>query len=128
MTDLNLIETLEAPLPLGHYSQATVIQGCIYVSGQLPIDPFDDKRHFDTPEEQTLQTLRNLKAVVESAGGQLGTIAKVGIFITDIDFWPKVNFAYSQFFGEYKPARTAVPVVALPKGYLIEIDAVAYVA
>ena len=73
---LKFIETSDAPLPLGHYSQATVIKECIYVAGQLPIDPSDDSRQFDTPEAQTLQTLRNLEAVVLASGGAKSTIAK----------------------------------------------------
>ena len=124
---LKFIETSDAPLPLGHYSQATVIKECIYVAGQLPIDPSDDSRQFETPEAQTLQTLRNLEAVVLASGGAKSTIAKVSIFIADIGLWPNVNTAYAEFFGDHKPARTAVPVPALPKGFLVEIDAIAYV-
>ena len=93
----------------------------------MPIDPSDDSRQFETPEAQTLQTLRNLEAVVLASGGAKSTIAKVSIFIADIGLWPNVNTAYAEFFGDHKPARTAVPVPALPKGFLVEIDAIAYV-
>jgi 2-iminobutanoate/2-iminopropanoate deaminase len=121
------IETSAAPLPLGHYSQALVNAGIIYVSGQLPIDPNDDNVVFDTPEAQTLRTLQNLEAVVIASGGQKNTILKVTIFIADIALWPAVNKVYADFFGDHKPARSAVPVPALPKGFLVEIDAIAHI-
>lgn len=121
------INTSKAPLPLGHYSQAIVKENVIYVSGQLPIDPNDEDAVFVTPEEQTLRTLQNLEAVLKAAGGTKNSVVKVTIYISDIALWAAVNSAYSDFFGDHKPARSAVPVPALPKGCLVEIDAIAYV-
>ena len=112
---MEIINTDKAAQPLGHYSQAVVHNGLVYVSGQLPIDAKDTERYFETVEEQTLKTLENLQAVFRTT-----------IYISDISIWAQVNEVYSQFFGNHKPARSAVPVKNLPKGYLIEIEAIAF--
>lgn len=123
---MDVILTSNSPLPLGHYSQGIKKNDTIYVSGQLPIDPQDTSRQITDIKEQTLQTLKNLVAVVEAGGGDKTTIAKVTLFITDLAQWPEINEAYGAFFGAHKPTRSAVPVTGLPKGYGIEIEAIAY--
>jgi len=124
--ELQIIETSNAPLPAGHYSQATIANGLIFVAGQLPIKPNREKV-LGSIEEQTLQTLENVKAIVEAAGSDLHHIVKVTIYISDISLWEGVNKAYTAFFGEHKPARAMVPVKDLHYGFLIEIEAIAVV-
>ena len=120
------IITSKAPLPLGHYSQGIVKDNIIYVSGQLPIDPDNEDIVFVTPEEQTLRTLQNLEAVLDAAGSTKEDVVKVTVYISDILLWGAVNSAYANFFADHKPARSAVPVPALPRGYFVEIDAIAH--
>lgn len=124
---LQIIETPNAPLPAGHYSQATVANGFVFVAGQLPIKPVTKEKVLGSIEEQTLQTLQNVKAIVEAAGSGLHHIAKVTIYITDISLWDGVNKIYTDFFAAHKPARAIVPVKDLHYGFLIEIEAVAVV-
>lgn len=121
---LQIVETPNAPLPAGHYSQAIVANGFVYVAGQLPIKPNRDKV-LGSIEEQTLQTLENLKAIVEAAGSDLNHIVKVTVYISDISLWEGVNKIYTDFFGSHKPARAIVPVKDLHYGFQIEIEAVA---
>ena len=122
---MKIIETSEAAKPLGHYSQAVVHDGIVYVAGQLPIDPNNTDLFLETVEEQTLQTLKNLKAVLLAAGSDIDLVLKTTLYISDISIWAQVNQVYADFFGDHKPARAAVPTKNLPKGYLVEIEAVA---
>ena len=123
---LQIIETSNAPLPAGHYSQAIIANGLVFVAGQLPIKPNKEKV-LGSIEAQTLQTLENLKAIVEAAGSDLQHIVKVTVYISDIALWDGVNKVYTEFFGTHKPARAIVPVKDLHYGFQIEIDAVALV-
>jgi 2-iminobutanoate/2-iminopropanoate deaminase len=125
LMSLQIIQTSNAPLPAGHYSQATVANGFIFVAGQLPIKPITKEKVLGSIEEQTLQTLENVKAIVEAAGSDLNHVAKVTIYISDISLWDGVNKVYTEFFGAHKPARAIVPVKDLHYGFLIEIEAVA---
>ncbi len=118
------IETPNAPLPAGHYSQAMVWNNLIFVAGQLPLKPNKEKV-LGSIEEQTEQTLENVKAVVEAAGSDLNHVLKVTVYISDISLWDGVNKVYTKFFGEHKPARAIVPVKDLHYGFLIEIEAIA---
>lgn len=124
---MDRIQTETAPAPGGHYAQATVHDGTIYVSGQLSIDPVTGDKRPGSIEEQTRQVLENVVAVVRAAGGDLDTILKVTVFVADVKLWGAVNEVYSAFFGEHRPARAIVPTGALHYGFLIEIDAVAHV-
>ena len=122
---MEIISTELASKPLGHYSQAVVHNGLVYVAGQLPIDPQDESRFLETVEEQTLQTLNNLQAVLEAANSDRSLVLKATVYISDISIWAQVNEVYAYFFGDHKPARSAVPTKNLPKGYLVEIDVIA---
>jgi len=117
------ISTTKAPLALGHYEQAIVHQGLVFVSGQLPLTLSGDMP--EGIEAQTKQALENLKAILKEAGSELNQVLKATIFITDIALWSQANQVYASVFGSHKPARSAVPVQALPKGALIEIEAIA---
>ncbi|MAQ64476.1 MAG: enamine deaminase RidA [Acidimicrobiaceae bacterium] len=122
---MDIIDTELAAKPLGHYSQAIVHNGLVYVSGQLPIDPNDESRFLETVEDQTLQTLKNVQAVLAAANSDKSLVLKATVYISDISIWAQVNQVYTSFFGDHLPARSAVPTKNLPKGYLVEIDVIA---
>lgn len=122
---MKIIESNSAPAPLGHYSQAISHNGLVYVSGQLPIDPTNSSHIITDVHEQTIQTLKNLEAILIDAGSDKEHVLKVTIFISSLDVWPVVNAAYAEFFGSHKPARSAVPANGIPKGYAVEIEAIA---
>ena len=122
---MQIVQTNEAANPLGHYSQAVVHNNLVYVSGQLPINPNDESEFLETVEEQTLQTLKNLEFVLKAANSDISLVLKATVYISDISIWAQVNQVFATFFGDHKPARSAVPTKALPKGYLVETDAIA---
>lgn len=119
------IVTGDAPNAAGHYSQAIVHNGLVYVAGQLPIDPKDRNKPVGSIEEQTEQTLRNVAAILEAAGSGLDRVLQMTIYVSDISLWGGVNTAYARVMGEHKPARAVVPVKDLHYGYQIEIQAIA---
>lgn len=122
---IHKIFTPAAPTPAGHYSQATVFNNVVYISGQLPVVPETGEKVLGPIEDQTIQILKNIKAIAEAAGSDISKIIKVTIYISDIDLWGNVNKVYSDFFGTHKPARAIVPVKDLHYGFKIEIEAVA---
>ena len=122
---MQVIETRDAPTAAGHYSQAIVHNGVVYVAGQLPIDPKDKNRPVGSIEEQTERTLRNVEAILVAAGSGLDRVLQMTIFISDIELWGGVNTAYARVMGSHKPARAVVPVNDLHYGYQIEIQAIA---
>ena len=121
------IRTEAAPPAGGHYSQAVVHGGLVYVSGQLPIDAAGRRLQSDPVEAQTRQALQNLSAILEAAGSSIDRVLKVTVYVADIGLWDRVNGAYAEFFGEHRPARAVVPTGPLHFGLLVEIDAVAFV-
>lgn len=121
------IQTDKAPNPAGHYSQAVVHNGMVFVSGQIPIDPLTGEKITGSIEDQTSQVLKNLTAILEASGSSLAQVLKVTVYITDISLWGKVNEVYSQVFGEHKPARAIVPTRDLHYGFKIEVEAIAAV-
>ena len=119
------ISTPHAPTPAGHYSQATVHGGLVFVAGQLP---FDSARPGELPAgagAQTEKTLRNVEAILEAAGSGLDRLLSVTIYVSDIALWPEVNVAYAKILGDHRPARAVVPVPTLHHGALVEIQAIA---
>ena len=122
---MQAIETRDAPTAAGHYSQAIVHNGVVYVAGQLPIDPKDKNRPVGSIEEQTERTLRNVEAILVAAGSGLDRVLQMTIFISDIELWGGVNTTYARVMGSHKPARAVVPVNDLHYGYQIEIQAIA---
>ncbi len=121
------ITTDEAPAAGGHYSQALVHDGLVYVSGQLPIDPASGEKITGPIEEQTERTLANLDAILRAAGSDRDHVLKVTVYVSDIAHWGSVNEVYARFFGEHRPARAIVPTRDLHFGLQIEIDAIAAV-
>ena len=122
---MQAIETANAPTAAGHYSQAIVHNGVVYVAGQLPFDPKNRNKPVGSIEEQTEQTLRNVEAILVAAGSALDLVLQMTIYISDIELWGGVNAAYTRVMGTHKPARAVVPVKDLHYGYQIEIQAIA---
>lgn len=119
------ITTLKAPAPGGHYSQAIVHNGLVYVSGQLSIHPDTGEKVLGTIEQQTEQVLKNTAAVLEAAGSSLKQVIKTTVYISDIQLWDRVNQVYARYFGDHRPARTVVPTGPLHFGFQIEMEAIA---
>lgn len=121
----DIICTDNAPDPIGPYSQAVEVDSTLYCSGQIPVHP--QTGEIPEPlEAQTRQVLSNLRAVIKEAGGELEDVVKTTIYLTDIHSFAAVNAIYTEYFeGPAAPARSTVQVAALPKGALIEIDAIA---
>ena len=123
--DIQRISTTEAPSPGGHYSQAVVHNGLVFVSGQLSIDPKTGEKKLGSIEEQTEQALTNVHAILKAAGSDWDRVLKVNISIADIELWEAVNKVYARVLGENRPARAVIPCGKLHYGFLIEIEAVA---
>jgi len=123
--EIKSVLTPNAPAPGGHYSQAVVHGGLVYVSGQLPIDPKTGEKKLGSIEEQTEQTLNNVRAILQAAGSDLNRVLKMTIYISEIGLWGKVNEVYARMMGDHRPARAIVPVKELHHGFQIEIEAVA---
>ncbi len=119
------IHTPTAPAPAGHYSQAIVHGGLVFVAGQLPIDPAQPEQAVGSIEEQTEQTLRNVGAILQAAGSGLDRVVQMTIYISDISLWGRVNTVYTRVMGDHRPARAVVPTRDLHYGYQIEIQAIA---
>ena len=123
--EISRIFTPEAPIPAGHYSQAVVYNNIMFISGQIPAVPGSGEKLNGPIEEQTLQVLKNIKAITEAAGSDISKILKVTIYISDIELWGDVNKVYATFFGPHKPARAVLPVKDLHFGCKIEMEAIA---
>jgi 2-iminobutanoate/2-iminopropanoate deaminase len=120
-----VIYTDKAPKPIGPYSQAVCIDGWLFISGQIPLDPSTGTLVAPNFEKQVERVLENLKAIVEYAGGSLSSIVKTTIFLRDISMFPVFNEVYSKYFKEEPPARSVVEVKNLPRNAEIMIEAVA---
>jgi 2-iminobutanoate/2-iminopropanoate deaminase len=121
------IETADAPVPAGHYSQAIVHGGLVYVAGQLPIDPRSREKRVGSIEDQTEQVLRNVAAVLAASGSGLDRVVQMTVYVSDMSLWGRVNETYARVMGGHRPARAVVPVGPLHHGYQIEIQAIAAV-
>jgi reactive intermediate/imine deaminase len=117
------IQTNAAPAAIGTYSQAIRHNDTVYVSGQIPLDPASGEI-VDGIDAQITQVFDNLKAVAEASGSDLARALKVTVFLTDLGHFAKVNEAMTKYFTQPYPARAAVEVAGLPKGSLVEADAV----
>lgn len=118
------ISTPNAPKAVGPYSQAIMLNGTLYVSGQLPIDPETGKMA-EGIENQTRQSLLNMGSILAAAGLEYGDVAKTTVLLADIKDFAAMNAVYAEFFPQAAPARMCYQVAALPMGALVEIDAVA---
>jgi len=123
--EIKRITTPNAPKPAGHYSQATVYNGLVFVAGQLSIDPATGAHKTGTIEEQTELALNNVLAILQAAGSDWSRVLKMTVYVADINLWDAVNKVYGRMLGDHRPARAVIPTGALHHGFLIEIDAVA---
>ena len=125
---MKFIQTNKAPSAIGPYSQATVVNGMVYTSGQIALTPEGtDELLSKSVDVQAVRVLENLKAVLEEAGSSMDSVIKTTIFLADMDSFAVVNEVYEKAFGVHKPARSTVAVKTLPKNALVEIDAIAVV-
>ncbi len=122
-----IIATTDAPQAIGTYSQAVKVNDTVYLSGQIGLDPAS-MQMVEGIEAQIHQVFRNLQAVAKAAGGGLGDVAKLNVFLTDLGNFAKVNEIMVQYFQQPYPARAAVGVKELPKGALVEADAIMVLA
>jgi len=123
--EIKRINTPNAPKAGGHYSQATVYNGLVFVAGQLSIDPATGEKKFGSIEEQTELALSNVHAILKAAGSDWDRVLKMNISVADINLWEAVNEVYSRVLGENRPARAVVPCGKLHYEFLIEIEAIA---
>ncbi len=119
------ISTQNAPAAIGPYSQAIEVNGFVYASGQLPIDPATGAFPEGGVKEQTRQSLLNVKAILEEAGLALSNVVKTTVYLADMGDFAAMNEVYSQFFAQPFPARSAIAVKALPKGAFVEVEVLA---
>lgn len=119
-----VIATPDAPKAVGPYSQAIEVNGTIYVSGQIPVNPSDGSVP-DSIEEQSRQALKNVGAILAAAGLSYRDVVKTTVLLADIADFAAMNAVYAEFFTEDKPARACFQVAALPMGVKVEIEAVA---
>ena len=124
---MKAISTNLAPAARGHYSQAIVHAGLVYVAGQLPVVPDQPERKLADFEAQARQVIANVIAIVEAAGSSRDRILRATVYIADVAHWPAFNAIYAEMLGSHRPARTVVPVAQLHYGYLVEMDAIAAV-
>ena len=124
---MQAVVTRRAPKPAGHYAQAVVHGGIVYVSGQLAVDPETGEKRLGSIEEQTKQALSNVAAILGAAGSSLDRVLKTTVYVSDISLWGRVNAVYAEVFGAHRPARAVVPTKELHYGFLVEIEAIAAV-
>ena len=122
---MQTVTTPFAPPARGHYSQAVVHGGFVFVAGQLPIVPAEPERKLAGFEEQAHQVITNVLEILEAAGSASDRIVRATVYIADIAHWPDFNRVYAERLGAHRPARTVVPVAQLHYGYLVEMDVIA---
>lgn len=127
MSTIQPISTPNAPAPAGHYSQAVVHNGTIYIAGQLAIDREGKKHPQASIEEQTELVLRNIEAILQAAGSSLDRVLQMTLYVANIDDWGKINAVYARIMGNHKPARAVVPVPHLHYGLGLEVQVIAAV-
>jgi len=125
---MEFIATESAPAARGHYSQAVVHAGIVYVAGQLPIVPGEPQLKLEGFERQAEQVLDNVEAILRASGSSMAHVLKATVYIADVAHWPRFNELYARRMGMHRPARTVVPVAGLHYGYLVEMDVIAATA
>jgi len=125
---LKKITTDKAPSAIGPYSQGVIANGFLYTAGQIPLDPVAGKIVDGGIVEQTDRVMENLQEVLRAAGASWNDVVKTTVYLHDLSHFPTVNAVYGEWLGDARPARSTVQVTALPRGALVEIDAVAVVS
>jgi 2-iminobutanoate/2-iminopropanoate deaminase len=119
------VSTDSAPAAIGPYSQAIILDGMIYCSGQVGLDPASGQLVEGDVQAQAQRALQNLSAVLEAAGSSLANVVKTTVYLTNMGNFAAMNEVYATFFGDEPPARSTVAVAELPKGAQVEIEAIA---
>jgi 2-iminobutanoate/2-iminopropanoate deaminase len=122
---LRAVHTDRAPAAIGPYSQAITANGFLFTAGQIPLDPATGQVIAGDVTAQTERVLANLAAVLEAAGTSWSAVVRTTVFLHDMNDFPAVNQVYARVLGSARPARSTVQVAALPRGVLVEIDAIA---
>lgn len=120
-----IIHTDKAPAAIGPYSQAIAANGFLFTAGQIALDPASGQVVDGDVVAQTERVLLNLRAIVEAAGAKLDDVVKTTVFLSDMADFPRMNEVYARAFGAARPARSTVQAAGLPRGVLVEIEAVA---
>ncbi|MDC3209167.1 RidA family protein [Chitinophagales bacterium] len=120
-----IVNTINAPAPIGPYNQATKANNTLFISGQIPADPATGEIINSSIEEETHMVMKNLKAILDEAGLGFDNVLKTSIFISDMDNFNKINTVYGSYFTADFPARETVQVSRLPKDVNVEISAIA---
>ena len=126
MSSKTMIQTPDAPVAIGTYSQAIRVNGTVYLSGQIGLDPVS-MQMAEGIEAQVHRVFQNLRAVASASGGSLDDVVKLNIYLTNMDSFAKVNEIMATYFHQPYPARAAVGVSTLPRGALIEMDGILYI-
>ncbi len=121
------VQSSKAPAAIGPYSQAIEINGMLYTSGTIPLDPETMDLVGDSIEEQTERVMQSLQALLEDAGSGLDRVVKTTCFLDDLGNFAAFNEIYARYFGDSKPARSTVEVAGLPKAVKVEVEAIAIV-
>ena len=124
---MQTVSTENAPGAIGPYSQAVVTGNMVFCSGQIPIDPSTGQFVSEEVAEQTEQVLKNLAAVLEAAGSDLGKVVKTTVFLADMNDFAAMNDVYARYFSANKPARATVQAARLPRDARVEIECIALV-
>ncbi len=120
-----VINTVNAPAPIGPYNQAIEVNGMIFISGQIPINPTTSELVNSNVEAEAMQVMDNLKAILNEAGLTFDNVVKTSIFLSDMNLFNVVNTVYASYFKDNFPARETVAVLGLPKGVNVEISMIA---
>ncbi len=124
---MKTIATTSAPAAIGPYVQGTIVNGLLFASGQIALDPKTGELVGTTLQEQTEQVMKNIAALLEAAGSDFDHVVKTTCFLDDMDDFVPFNEEYAKSFGDTRPARSAVAVEKLPKGALVEVEVIAEV-
>lgn len=124
---VRIVDTDNAPAAIGPYSQGIVAGNFLFTAGQIALDPATGQIVQGDVTAQTERVLKNLAAVLESAGTSWADVVKTTVYLQDMADFPRVNEVYGRMIGDARPARSTVQVAGLPRGVLVEIDAVAVV-
>lgn len=125
MSELRRVHTEDAPAAIGPYSQGIASGDLVFTAGQIPLDPVTMQVVEGDIAVQTDRALKNLRAILEEAGASLSSVIKTTVFLADMNEFSAMNEVYARWFGDHRPARSAVEVSRLPKDVRIEIEAVA---
>jgi len=127
MSEMRFTQTDNAPAAIGPYSQAVVVDGFVFCSGQIPLDPATGALLDGDVAAQTDLVLRNLAAVLAASGSSLGSVVKTSVFLKDMGDFAAMNEVYARHFGDHRPARAAVQAARLPRDVSVEIECIARV-